>query len=445
MSIVASQESYFSVSFELIVRGQPLPYDLFLNSSVIESREKFVRIAPQGEVLSFEDLMSFQKKYRQLYVPETQRSAYLKSIVQSSKSTEIEKTTVIRDTAIKHLAGIFDQNQPMTPEVLTQHVTGCKDAVDSMVNVIENYSIDQLKSLIGSLSFHDFYTFDHSINVSMYSVIIYKALFPNAKSSDVVVAGMGGLLHDLGKIKIPTTIINNPGKLSDEDFQQIKKHPEYGLGLLGDSQVSLPDALDRVSLCRAIFEHHENYDGTGYPRKIVGENIHILARITAVADFFDAITTKRSYHEALTTEQALALMAKSCGKKLDPVIFKAFAQKTQEYDQCALPQLALSPDFDPCQPCNKLPFVEVPVAAPVEPAAVKESHRNALPRKPVVYGKVKIVESQGRSTLPLTKPIRKQDFVEAPPAGSAPATPAAAKPAETTGNVVRGIIKKTGT
>src|SRR5690606_13361046 len=105
-----------------------------------------------------------------------------------------------------------------------------------------------------------------------------------------------------------TTIINNPGKLSDDDFAEIKKHPGYGNDLIKESHCNC-EGVDFEIIRRVVYEHHENFNGTGYPRGISGEKIHEMARITAIADFFDAITTKRSYHEALSTEDALAVMA----------------------------------------------------------------------------------------------------------------------------------------
>ena len=138
-----------------------------------------------------------------------------------------------------------------------------------MVDVVQEYDVKQIQNLIGEMSFHDFYTYDHSINVSMYCIAIFKALKPNASREEMVMAGLGGLLHDLGKIKIPTNIINNPGHLSDEDFQVIKEHPRIGVELIDDSSPDVP-GIDFEIIKRVVWEHHENFNGTGYPRKIQG-------------------------------------------------------------------------------------------------------------------------------------------------------------------------------
>jgi HD-GYP domain-containing protein (c-di-GMP phosphodiesterase class II) len=180
-------------------------------------------------------------------------------------------------------------------------------------------------------------------------------IHPTANKDDIVQAGLGGMLHDLGKIKIPTFIINNPGKLSDEDFEQIKKHPDHGHDLLCKAHCDL-GGVNLKNVKRAVHEHHENYNGTGYPNKLEGMEIHKLARITAIADFFDAITTKRSYHDVLPIDKALGVMANTVGKKIDPKYFAIF--KNNAHDVVKKSPLTLPDSFDPCQPCNVLPFID---------------------------------------------------------------------------------------
>lgn len=340
----------------MITVNVPIPYDLYINASGLENKEHFVRIKPKGEIITSHDLENFRSKYRQLYIPESQRSDYLKSVCQGSGKNLEEKATVIKDTAIKYLDNLFNPTREFTTEVLGESIQGCRDVVSNMVDLIHTCDIDALREMIGKLSFHDFYTYDHSINVSMYSILLFQYLNPNASKTQVIEAGLGGLLHDLGKIKIPTHIINKSGKLTDDEFTQIKNHPGFGRDLMMSEGLALPQGVDAANLRRTIFEHHENFNGTGYPSKIAGENIHIYARITAIADFFDAITTKRSYHEPLSIKDALALMAKSTGAKLDPRLFDAFSKHTCHFHKEHHSNLKLGDDFDPCQPHNKLPL-----------------------------------------------------------------------------------------
>jgi len=311
---------------------------------------------------------------------ESQRNLYLKSLVKNANFPVVEKTDVIRQSAFHYLDNLFDSKKEFTTEVLQETLNGCHEAVSSMVEVIREHSVKDVQSLIAQLSFHDFYTYDHSINVSMYCISILKAYKPKASDEELTQAGLGGLLHDLGKIKIPTRIINNPGKLSDEDFAEIKKHPGYGKTLLTENQCHC-QGVDFNTVSRVIHEHHENWDGTGYPSKIDHDKIHLLARITAIADFFDAITTKRSYHEVVTTDEAIAIMANSVGRKLDPELFEVFARNTDALIKKRSQTRELPADFDPCQPVNVLPF-ETP-----KPKYLQE---DILAPKEKTYGKIKV-------------------------------------------------------
>lgn len=370
--------SFFSISFDLVLKGEPIPYDIFINSSSHVYREKFVRVFPMNGVLSETDIENFRKKYHQLYVPEDQRDGYLRSLIKTD-APDVMKTEVIKDSAINYLNKIFRPEKEYNTEILGEVIQGCRDSVESMIDVIQDYSINQVQNLIGNLSFHDFYTYDHSINVSMYCISIYKALKENASREELVMAGLGGLLHDLGKIKIPTHIINNPGKLSDEDFAQIKKHPGFGHELLKESPCECVGVDFRV-IERVVMEHHENWNGTGYPVGLKEKEIHVMARVCAIADFFDAITTKRSYHDVLSTEQAVDVMEKSVGRKIDPKIFAVFKKTVSTLKVKTNSELELADDFDPCQPHNVLPF---------KSKEDQDPEKDFLERQQADHGKVK--------------------------------------------------------
>jgi HD-GYP domain-containing protein (c-di-GMP phosphodiesterase class II) len=352
------RRSFFSVRYDLIQVGKPIAYDLFVNSSSIKEKEKFVRIFPSQGILTKEDLEDYHRKYFQIYVPEDQRSIYLRSFVNSGAS-EVSKATAIKSSALDYLNNIFDKDQFST-DYLSQSIEGCKEVVGAMVDMLDHHNIDSLRNLIGNLSFHDFYTYDHSINVSMYCITIYKAINPNASRSQLIHAGLGGLLHDLGKVKIPTHILNNPGGLSDEEYQMIKKHPDFGLDLLLNGHCEVSDDIDLKIISRIVHEHHENIDGTGYPAKLKGkEQIHLLARVCTIADFFDAITTKRSYNEVLSIPEAMNTMRKFRSIKLDPDIFDIFDQHVRYVRAEYTRDLKLSDSFDPTLPYAKLPIEEI--------------------------------------------------------------------------------------
>lgn len=347
--------NFFSVSFDLILVDTHIPFDLYVNSSSSEVREKYVRIYPKGDFLSRDDLKKFKKKYFQLYIHESQREEYLKSLVHCVDVPDNQKSEIIKSSAIHYLDSLFDNDKEFNTKILSETVQGCKATVESMVDVIKDYDVSELQSLIATLSFHDFYTYDHSINVSMYCIALYSAVKPDAPREEIVMAGLGGLLHDIGKVNIPTDLINKPDKLTDVEFEIIKRHPDYGFGLLVENSCDC-EGVDFEIIKRIVLEHHENFNGTGYPRKISGLDIHLLARVTAIADFFDAITTKRSYHEVLSTEDAIQVMSKSVGKKLDPELFEVFTSNVKQLVFNGRSNKELPEDFDPCQPQNVLPF-----------------------------------------------------------------------------------------
>lgn len=371
------KQSYFSIRHDLIQLGKPIGFDLYVNSSVVKGKEKFIRIFPTGGVLSKEDVDEFHKKYFQLYIPEDQRKLYLRSLVKSNE-TDINKANVLKDSALSYLHTIFDKGKDeFSTELLSQSIEGCREVVENMVDVLDHHNIDSLRGLIGSLSFHDFYTYDHSINVSMYCITIYKTINPKATRRELMHAGLGGLLHDLGKIKIPTHILNNPGGLSNEDYQEIKKHPDFGLDLLINGHCQVSEDIDLKIVARVVHEHHENIDGTGYPAKLKGkEEIHLLARVCTIADFFDAITTKRSYNEVLTIPEAMNTMRKFRGIKLDPDIFDIFDNHVRYVRAEYARDLKLSDTFDPTLPYAKLPIEEIRKF-----------------EKEMDFGKIKVVES----------------------------------------------------
>ena len=139
--------------------------------------------------------------------------------------------------------------------------------------------------------------------------------------------------------------------------------------------------VDFGIISRIIHEHHENVNGTGYPNKIPGEKIHVLARITAIADFFDALTTKRSYHEVISVQDALEVMGKSVGKKIDPHLFDLFVKNVSGIVLSGKIKDVLPDDFDPCQPQETLPF---------EKAVVNYKDKDIFKDdKPKEFGKIK--------------------------------------------------------
>ena len=180
---------------------------------------------------------------------------------------------------------------------------------------LERAYLDTIGILRQTVEAKDPYKRGHSDRVSEYSVLIGKKLGLDEKTLHIL--KIGGLFHDIGKIGIPDSILLKESKLSDEEYSQIKNHPMIGVHMLGDAAI-FTDILPIVK------HHHERYDGRGYPSQLVGDDIPYVARIAAVADTFDAMTSKRSYRDSLPIDVVRAEIERCSGTQFDPNIAKVF-------------------------------------------------------------------------------------------------------------------------
>lgn len=180
---------------------------------------------------------------------------------------------------------------------------------------LEQFFVNVVKSLVYTIEAKDVYTRGHSERVSQYCMRMADrlALGKEEKSSLL----WASILHDMGKIGIPERVLNKPGRLSGEEYEQIKMHVEKGYNILKPLK-PLARSLD------GILYHHEQYDGKGYPKGLKGTDIPLQARIIAVADTYDAITSDRSYRSRRTREKALTIMSEIAGSQLDPDLVSVF-------------------------------------------------------------------------------------------------------------------------
>ena len=180
---------------------------------------------------------------------------------------------------------------------------------------LERAYLDTIGILRQTVEAKDPYTRGHSDRVSEYSVLIGKKLGLDEKTLHIL--KIGGLFHDIGKIGIPDSILLKESKLSDEEYSQIKNHPMIGVHMLGDAAIF-------IDILPIVKHHHERYDGRGYPSQLVGDDIPYVARIAAVADTFDAMTSKRSYRDSLPIDVVRAEIERCSGTQFDPNIAKVF-------------------------------------------------------------------------------------------------------------------------
>lgn len=181
--------------------------------------------------------------------------------------------------------------------------------------MVEKAYLETIQMLRYTVEAKDSYTRGHSDRVSAYSVLIGEEL--ELYDKDLRVLKIGGLFHDIGKIGISDSILLKPGKLTDEEYNELKRHPAIGKQIVSNSTIFR-------DLIPIIYSHHERYDGTGYPQKLKGEDISFLARIVSVADAFDAMTSKRSYRDKLELDYVKDQIRQGIGTQFDPEIANVF-------------------------------------------------------------------------------------------------------------------------
>jgi putative nucleotidyltransferase with HDIG domain len=168
---------------------------------------------------------------------------------------------------------------------------------------------------IQTLANYDLYTYVHSVGVGTLTTAIALSLGFQSPE-DLRVYALGGILHDIGKKKVPIKVLNKPGPLLPEEWELMKAHPEQGGALL--ETLSLPQKVRDIVLL-----HHEKLDGSGYPNGLMSQNIPIHVQVATVADIFNALTTTRCYHRKRSRFEALMFMKHNLGGKISPEVFKA--------------------------------------------------------------------------------------------------------------------------
>ena len=180
---------------------------------------------------------------------------------------------------------------------------------------LENAYLESIQTLRYTVDAKDTYTRGHSDRVSEYSVLIGKYL--GLPESDLKTLRIGGLFHDIGKLGVPDSILLKAGKLSDNEYSEVKNHPSIGAHILSSASI-FKDIIPIVK------HHHERYDGHGYPSQLEGENIPYFARITAIADSFDAMTSKRAYRDSMPIEKVISEFENCKGTQFDPKLTDLF-------------------------------------------------------------------------------------------------------------------------
>ena len=183
--------------------------------------------------------------------------------------------------------------------------------------LLEKSYLESIEVLRRTVEVKDVYTRGHSDRVSEYSLLIGEKL--NLPPEQMKTLKIGALFHDIGKIGIPDAILLKTDKLTDDEYSEIKNHPAIGAHILSNASIF-------ADIIPIVKHHHERYDGKGYPARLAGEDIPYLARIVAVADTFDAMTSRRSYRQALDFDYRTNEIERCKGTQFDPAIADVFLE-----------------------------------------------------------------------------------------------------------------------
>lgn len=254
-----------------------------------------------------------------VYVLGDQRKAFedylednLGSLLENPDLPEKERAQVFYDASRDVVRRLFDDGlgSVLTPDACER----LNKLVDSTVCYLTKPS--SLRNLGGLIS-HTYETFTHSLHVYVYASAVFRAM--GMGQHKMRTYGLGAMLHDFGKTRVPKEVLHKPGKLTDEEFAIIKRHPTDGAALCASLDLS-----PQVSSCMLL--HHEKLDGSGYPSGLSGDEIPLPIRVVTACDIYDALTSNRCYAKARAPYEALSIMRNEMDGQLDPEVFRCLVE-----------------------------------------------------------------------------------------------------------------------
>lgn len=278
-----------------------IDFDIFVRQEINGRPKPVLLIGKDTDISTVQDLLATHKgKFGPLFIKNDSGQSF-QQFMETSLSLLIadpdisisRKSQIIYKCAHKALKDIFEN--PRSGENLrrTQNIT----------NNMVDFVLGNDKSILSLLNLgsHDYYTFSHCVNVAVFGLGLW-IMIGKGKDFELRDFALGCILHDIGKTLTPGQILKKPGRLDDDEFNEIKKHTLHGFQLMKDS-------LSPISL-DVILHHHEKYCGKGYPHGLVGDDISDHAKIAAIADVYDALTTNRPYGMARPPVAAIMTMKK---------------------------------------------------------------------------------------------------------------------------------------
>lgn len=302
---MTDNSDFIRIRIGSLIPNQATTFDLFVSIA-----DRKVLYLHAGEALGMEKIQNLESKGADsFYIKSEDRQAFKDYIHEKLNSDQLDakqKAFILKESSFHLVEELFEK--PDIDEALKES----KEIIQDFVSFVDEEP-EGVAHLIG-LSSHDFYTYNHSLDVSIYGIGLAKII--GFSGEELVEMGRGGIFHDIGKRKVDPAIICKKGPLDDTEWAQMQKHPQWGLEILSEHDVS--DAV--IAAC---FEHHENFMGNGYPQGLDGEDIHPFGRIIAIVDCYDAMTTKRSYNEPMQPLEAMEFMKSKLSGKFDPDFLNA--------------------------------------------------------------------------------------------------------------------------
>lgn len=304
-------EQKIPISTKYLIPLKEINFDLF-----IYLNKHFIKYFKSSTILSPFHVEKI-KKHKDFFVNSKDMlniKAYLSLSSFTTREQEELESGILKNSTHVIINEMFT-NQPITED----DINNSRIIVSSIVDKITS----DPKSLISILKLlqHDYYTYNHSLDVSAYTITFSNQLFLDGTIKDkklVHIFGHGGLLHDVGKRKVPISIINKPGPLDAKEWTIMKNHTIYGYEILKQLNISEKELLE------ASLFHHEQMDGSGYPMSLPDDKIPFVAKIITICDVFDALTTKRPYAGVMDPEEALRLMKHEMKGKFNQTLIQVF-------------------------------------------------------------------------------------------------------------------------
>ncbi len=305
---------YLPVSLKSLRTDTIIGFDVYMPTQISGSNHYTLYCKNDDIFESGQKEVLIKKNVYRLFIRKADERKYLEylksnfqDIISDARIPPDEKAEVVYSATTSLVKDLFQDPG-------TENIEKTRKFAYSLVDyIIAEYNV---ADCLLKIAIHEYHTYTHAVNVAAIGTLFAKKM--GLEVDDLKHFCSGILLHDIGKTRISTDIINKKGKLTEDEFKEIKEHPELGIAILKETgNIFKGEYMTTI-------QHHENYDGTGYPYGLLKEEIHLCGKIARIIDVYDALTTNRSYAKAIRPFAALMEMKEKMLNCFDQEIFKEF-------------------------------------------------------------------------------------------------------------------------